>query len=218
MRFRYFLIITFIWLLTVQMDCVGNEEELPLSESLRSYFVPSGDWYATKFVYANLDDTLEVDTYTVSYVYKSSKYFDDITRGEGVDFYMGSNTQNIFINCYAYLNKPSIMVDVYMPYYDPVFYINPKLDSAAQYHKTDWVGHSRSLVSYTTPWQTYNDVVESDISYKGPANPNGQNSNGIGFGRFKWAKGVGLIYFEGFFGKDAKQNPVLKRVVLKKRI
>ncbi len=218
MKFRYFLSMVLIWIVNVQMECVGNEEELPLSESLKSYFIPPGDWYGKKYVYANLDDTTELDTYDISYIYNHSKQFDDITRGEGMDLYMGTKSQNIYVWCYAYLNKPSVMVDVFMPYYDPVFYINPKLDSSAQYHKTEWIGHSKALTSYSTPWNTYNDVIESDQNYKGPANPNGLNSKGIGFGRLKWAKNVGLIYFEGFFGPDFKTNPELKRVVLKEII
>ncbi len=215
MKFRYFITLTFIWLLSTQMDCNDYSEELPLSENLKAYIVPENYVVGDRFVYANLDDTTELDTYTINYVYPYSKYFDDRYRGEGLNLYLGTMSQNIFIACYAYLNSPSIMVDVNMPYYDPGKNNLSNLDSAAQFHKTEWVGYSKPLLSYSTPWKVFNDVIESEHNYKGSLNPTGLNAQGIGFGRFKWAKEVGLIYFEGFFGKDYKSNPSLKRVVLK---
>lgn len=218
MKFRYFLSLIFIWLTTVQMDCRGKLEELPLSEELSSYFMPAGEWYGKKYIYANLDDTTELDTFTISYIYSHSKRFDEVTLGQGWDIYMGSRSQSIYTWSYAYLNQPSVMVDVVLPYYDPVFYVNPKLDSAAQYHKLDWVGHSKAISSFSTPWATYSDVIESNQNFKGPGNANGVNSKGIGFGNFKWAKDVGLVYFEGFFGANIKNDFELKRIVLKKML
>jgi|688.fasta_scaffold452461_2 hypothetical protein len=215
MKVRYFLVLTLIWLLSVRMNCSDKAETLPLSDSLKSYFIPFDEVYGRQYVFANLDDTTEIDTIVMSYTYQNPKYFDDYTEGQGVQLSMGNELINFNIWCYAYLNSPSVMVDVYMTYYDPTQYVYPRLDSSAQFHKSDWVGHSRKLQSYSTPWKVFNDVIESDKNFRGPLNRNGTNSKGIGFGKFKWAKDVGLIYYEGLMGKDAKSKPELKRVVLK---